>query len=377
MKQIFFGLIISALFLALWGCEKKQANVIYDKSYIEEIKQTRKDIASNITRNSIPGASVTIAKNNKIIYSEGIGLASKELDVPMTRESKLRIGDVSQIFTNIIYLKLVEEGVLNPDSSVQHYIPEYPAKDFKLAIKHLPYHTSSIRKEEASEVEKPGLNITIQKGLKDFMNDPLSNPPGWFQESSMFNTNLLGAVMEKATNKKFQSLLKKYVTDTLNLTNTAIDDPFAIISNRADFYDKSMMGQIINAPFRDMRYKAPSKGILSTTEDLVKLGMAMQQSNYFNEEFRENLFKPCELLGGYKSTMANGWLLMKDENGREYYGSGGGVTGGGAAILIYPDDNLVIAYAANLTLGTDMPVFEIANHFLQDAESNEKQSLQD
>jgi len=372
MKQIFFGLIFSALVLFLWGCEKKQANIIYDKSYLEEIKQTRKDIASNITRNSIPGASIAIAKNNQIIYSEGIGLASKELNVPMTRESKLRIGDVSQIFTNIIYLKLVEEGVLNPDSAVQHYIPEYPETDYKLAIKHLPYHTSGIRKEETGEVEIPGLNITIQKGLQDFMNDPLSYPPGWFQESSMFNTNLLGAVMEKATNKKFQNLLKEYVTDTLKLTNTVIDDPFAIISNRSDFYDQSMMGQSINAPFRDMRYKAPSKGILSNTEDLVKLGMAIQQSNYFNEEFRENLFKPCELLGGYKSTMANGWLLMKDENGREYYGSSGGVTGGGAAILIYPDENLVIAYAVNLTLGTDMPVFEIANHFLEETESNEK-----
>jgi CubicO group peptidase (beta-lactamase class C family) len=371
MKQIFFGLFLSSLLLALWGCEKKQANVIYDNSYIEEIKQTRKDIALNISRNNIPGASIAIAKNKKIIYSEGIGLASKELNVPMTRETKLRIGDVSQLFTNLIYLKLVEEGVLNPDSTVQHYIPQYPATEFKLAIKHLPYHTSGIRKEETREIEIPGVNITIQKGLNSFMNDPLANPPGWFQEYSMFNTNLLGVVMEKATKKSFSTLLKEYITDTLQLANTVIDNPSAIIRNRADFYDQSMMGQSINAPFRDMRFKAPSKGILSTTEDLVKLGMAIQESNYFNEEFRVNLFKPCELLGGYKSTMANGWLLLQDEKGREYYGSSGGVTGGGAAILIYPDDNLVIAYAVNLTFGTDMPVFEIADHFLQDSESIE------
>lgn len=370
MKQILYSLIYSALMLVLGSCEKKQTNVIFDKTYIEEIKQTRKDIAGNITRNNIPGASIAIAKNNKIIYSEGIGLASKELDAPMTRENKLRIGDVSQIFTNIIYLKLVEEGVLNPDSTVQYYIPEYPAKDYKLAIKHLPYHTSGIRKEEHSEIEIPGLNTTIQKGIEVFMNDPLANPPGWFQETSMFNTNLLGAVMEKATKKSFPKLLREYITDTLELSNTVIDDPFVIIGNRTDFYDQSMMGQSINAPFRDMRFKAPSKGILSTTEDLVKLGIAIQKSSYFNAEFRENLFKPCKLLGGYKSAMANGWLLMQDEKGREYYGSSGGVTGGGAAILIYPDDNLVIAYVVNLTLGTDMPVFEIANHFLQDAESN-------
>ena len=369
MKQIFFRLFLGALLMASWGCEKKQGNAIYDKSYIDEIKQTRKDIATYITRNYIPGATIAIAKNNKLIYSEGIGLASKELDVPMTRENKLRIGDVSQIFTNIIYLKLVEEGILNPDSTVQHYIPDYPATEFMLAIKHLPYHTSGIRKEEPVENEIPGVNITIQKGLNYFKNEPLSNPPGWFQESSMFNTNLLGAIMEKATNKKFPGLLKEYVTDTLKLTNTVLDDPFVIISDRVDFYDRSRMGQNINAPFRDMRYKAPSKGILSTTEDLVKLGTAILESKYFNEEFKEYLFQPCDLYGGYESEMANGWLLMQDEKGRNYYGSGGGVTGGGAAILIYPEDNLVIAFAVNQTLATDnLPVFEIANYFLNDNE---------
>ena len=373
MKQSFFRLLLSALLLASWGCEKKQANFIYDKAYIDEIKQARKDIALYINRNYIPGATIAIAKENKIIYSEGIGLASTELDVPMTRENKLRIGDVSQIFTNIIYLKLVEEGVLNPDSTVQHYIPDYPVTDFKLAIKHLPHHTSSIRKEEAGEIEKPGLNLTIQKGLKDFMHDPLSNPPGWYQETSMFNTNLLGAVMEKAAKKNFPVLLREYVTDTLKLTNTVLDDPFAIISDRTDFYDQSRMGQNINAPFRDMRYKAPAKGILSNAEDLVKLGMAILESKYFAEEFRESLFQPCDLYGGYKSEMANGWLLMQDENGREFYGSGGGVTGGGAAILIYPDDNLVIAFAVNQTLGTDnLPVFKIANYFLKDPASDKE-----
>ena len=366
----FFSITIAVVVLLLLGaCEKKQGDIIYDKSYIDEIKLARKDIASYIIRNDIPGANFAIAKENKIIYSEGIGLASKELNVAMTRENKLRVGDVSQIFTCLIYLKLVEDGVLHPDSSVQHYIPDYPKTDFKLTLKHLPYHTSGIRKEESGEDEIPGLNITVQKGLNDFMNDPLTSPPGWFQESSMFNTNLLGAVMEKATNKMFPKLLEDYITDTLHLTNTVVDHPSATIKGRTDFYEQNMMGQCINAPFRDMRYKAPSKGILSNAEDLVKLGMAILESDYFDDEFRENLFKPYDLYGGYKSTMANGWLFMQDNNGREFYASGGGVTGGGAAILIYPDDNLVIAYAVNLNIATgNMPVFEIAKYFLSDTE---------
>lgn len=371
MKHFFSALILVAILLVLWSCEKKQTNIIYNKSYIKEIKLARNDIALYITRNNIPGATFAIAKENRIIYSEGIGLSSKELGVPMTRGNKLRIGDVSQLFTCLIYLKLVEEGVLNPDSTVQYYIPDYPATNFKLPIKHLPYHTSGIRKEDNSENDWSGLNVSIQKGLENFKNDPLTSPPGWYEETSMFNTNLLGAVMERATNKKFPKILKEYITDTLQLTNTTVDNHLNLIEGRANFYDQNMHGQVINAPFRDMMYKAPSKGILSNAEDLAKLGMAILESDYFNVEFIEKLFEPCDLYGNYKSKRANGWILTVDKKGRDLNVSSGSVTGGGAAILIYPEEKLVIACAMNRTVGNDnIPVFEIANHFLQENESD-------
>jgi len=373
MKQIFSGLLLSAMILAFGGCEKEKADLIYDRSYIDEIKQTRKEFSTFLSRNYIPGGNIAIAKDNKIIYSEGMGFASTELEVQMTRENKLRIGDVSELFTSIIYLKLVEEGVLEPDSTVQHYLEYYPETNLRLAIKHLPYHTSGIRKEDSEENDRGGLNISIQKGLESFMYDELTSPPGWYEEVSMFNPNLLGAVMEKATNKKFPQLLKEYLTDTLNLTNTVVDNPSARIKGRSEFYSQNMLGQIVNAPFRDARYKAPSKGILSNAEDLVKLGMAVLESNYFSDDFRENIFKPCELYGNYKSKMANGWLLTFDKKGREVNASSGSVTGGGAAILIYPEEKLVLACAINLTLSNDIPLFEIADHFLQDPGMDEQE----
>jgi len=340
---------------------------------MNEIKLVRKDFALYITRNSIPGANFAIGKDNKIIYSEGMGLASKELEVPMTRGNKLRVGDVSQLFTFITYLKLVEEGVLEPDSTVQYYIKDYPKTDFKLRLKHLPYHTSGIRKADPSERKLSAPNLSIQKGLESFMHDELVSPSGWYEEVSMFNANLLGAVMERATKKKFPQLLREYLTDTLHLTNTVVDDPLVTIKGRAEFYDQGMFGKVVNASSQDMRYCAPSIGILSNAEDLVKLGMAILDSDYFSKEFTRKLFEPCDLYGNYKSKMANGWILTIDKQGRDVNASSGSVTGGGAAILIYPEEKLVIACAMNLTVGNDnIPIIEAANHFLQDSEFDEK-----
>jgi CubicO group peptidase (beta-lactamase class C family) len=372
MKQILPGLILIAFFLTLWSCEKKQTNLVYDKAYIDEIKQARKEFTTFLSRNYIPGGNIAIAKENKIIYSEGFGLASKELKVPMTHKNKLRVGDVSQLFTFIIYAKLVEEGVLESDSTVQHYIKDYPKTDFKLKLKHLPYHTSGIRKADPGERELSGSNLSIQKGLEIFMHDELNSPPGWYEEVSIFNANLLGAVMEKATKKKFPQLLKEYITDTLHLTNTLVDDPIVTVEGRAEFYDQDMLGKVVNTRFQDMRYSAPSIGILSNAEDLVKLGMAILDSDYLSEDFVRKLFEPCDLYGNYKSTMANGWVLTLDKQGRDVNARSGSVNGGGAAILIYPEEKLVLAFTINLTLGNNMPLFKIANHFLKDPGINEQ-----
>lgn len=372
MKQIYFVITLVTLLLVFGSCENKPAKVIYDSSYKDEIKLVRKDVALHMTSNYVPGANFAVAKESKIIYSDAMGYASANLDVPMKREHKLRIGDLSELYTSAMYLKMVEDGILHPDSTVQHYIQDFPETEAEqVALKHLAYHTSGIRKEEQAESDWDGLNASIQKGLKQFMNDPLTSAPGSFEESSMFNINLLGAIMEKAAKKNFSRLLKEYITDTLNLTNTLIDNPISIIKGKSDFYHPNMMGQTNNAPSRDLRYIAPSKGMLSNAEDLVKFGMAILDSDYFNKEFTAKLFEPCTLLGNYKSKMAHGWILTNDDKGRLINARIGSVTGGGAAILIYPDEKLVVAYAENKTLNdNNLPVLEIANRFLKEAATN-------
>ncbi len=49
--------------------------------------------------------------------------------------------------------------------------------------------------------------------------------------------------MEKASGKSFPALLKEYLTDTLKLTNTVVDDPFLTISGRTDYFDNNIVSQ--------------------------------------------------------------------------------------------------------------------------------------
>jgi CubicO group peptidase (beta-lactamase class C family) len=322
---------------------------LYDRKYIKEIKEFRKEAISYLMINNIPGASFAISKNGELIYSEGMGLASKDLEVPVTREIKFRIGVVSECLTTVMYQMLVQAGTLHPDSTVQFYLPEFPNKNHKITLSTLTNHTSGIRPPTEEEADWRGLNVSLQEGLRQFMNDTLIYSPGMFQTQSMYNYNLLGAVMEKATGKSFSQLLKVLVSDSLKLTNTETDNPFASIKKRSNFYDMNLVAQVTNSTTRDLRYKAPSEGLLSTAEDLVKLGNAMLYPKVLSENMIKEILQPVILSSNIPTSLSNGWIVMTDEDGRKFYGRAGGTNGGGASLVVYPDEKLVLAAVINLT----------------------------
>jgi CubicO group peptidase (beta-lactamase class C family) len=372
MKQVFRFSLLLILVISFGGCRKQKTDILYKRSYIDEIKAARKDAIFYMTRNVVPGATFAIAIDGEVIYSEGMGLASNDLEVPVTRSTKFRVGEISELFTSLIYQKMIESQLLDPDSTVQFYIPDFPEKQWKLPLHHLAYHTSGIRIPSLEESDWRAQNVSLQSGLETFTNDSLLYPPGIYQVSSMFNYNLLGAVMEKVTGENYQGLLAKYVTDTLGLENTVADNPFMTIKGRANYFDHNFIAQVVPATFRDLRYRAPAQGILSNAEDLVKFGNALLHSEYFTDEIKERLFKPFILPTGLPAPMAHGWILMEDLYGRKMYGKSGTVTGGSAALLIFPEEKVVVACASNLSLiAEDFPLFAMAGHFMDDPEQSE------
>lgn len=371
MKPAILLLFLATLLLFFSNCERKTNDILYDSQYKKEIAEARKEASLYLMLNNIPGGSFAISKEGKIIYAEGMGLASKDLEVPVTRKTKFRIGEVSELFTSLIYQMMVENGTLHPDSTVQNYIPDYPLSGFKqtfnkITLSQLVNHSSGIRKPHGEEENWRAINNTLQNSLDIFKNDPLNTLPGWYENLSIYNYNLLGAVMEKTTGKNFPDLLKNYITDTLKLTNTEVDNPFKTVIGRTDFYDYNMVSQVVNAVFRDLRFCSPSEGILSNAEDLVKFGNAILYSELISDQIKARLFKPVDLLGDFPPTTANGWVITKNNQGDLIYGRVGGVTGGGAVLLIIPDKKLVIAGTVNLTSSDEIPVFKLIAPFLRE-----------
>src|SRR6516165_11852078 len=72
-------------------------------------------VRSEMQRQHVPGLSLLVARDGKIIRAEGYGLANVELQVPVKPETVFQSGSIGKQFTATAVMMLVEEGKMSRD----------------------------------------------------------------------------------------------------------------------------------------------------------------------------------------------------------------------------------------------------------------------
>ncbi|XP_016048141.2 serine beta-lactamase-like protein LACTB, mitochondrial [Erinaceus europaeus] len=100
-----------------------------------------------------PGIVVGVSVDGKEVWSEGLGYADVENRVPCKAETVMRIASISKSLTMVALARLWEAGKLDLDAPVQHYVPEFPEKEYEgekvsVTTRLLISHLSGIRHYE-------------------------------------------------------------------------------------------------------------------------------------------------------------------------------------------------------------------------------------
>ncbi|XP_036050008.1 serine beta-lactamase-like protein LACTB, mitochondrial isoform X2 [Onychomys torridus] len=130
-----------------------------------------------------PGIVVGVSVDGKEVWSEGLGYADVENRVPCKPETVMRIASISKSLTMVALAKLWEAGKLDLDLPVQHYVPEFPEKEYEgekvsVTTRLLISHLSGIRHYEKDvkkvKEEKAHKALKMMKGLMP--SDPEEEP---------------------------------------------------------------------------------------------------------------------------------------------------------------------------------------------------------
>src|SRR5215212_10076370 len=100
----------------------------------------------------IPGVSLAIVKDDKVIYLKGLGVKDFEHNLPVTPDTRFAIGSSSKAFTAMLAVMSADEGKLSLDDSPKKFLPYFTLRDqdaaAKITIRDLLAHRSGLNRTD-------------------------------------------------------------------------------------------------------------------------------------------------------------------------------------------------------------------------------------
>jgi CubicO group peptidase (beta-lactamase class C family) len=196
-------------------------------------------VEAQIRQLHIPGLSIAVVRDGKILKSRGYGLAHAELKAAVTEETVFEIGSMTKQFTATAIMTLVEEGKVGLDDRINKYLSNVPEAWSAITVRHLLTHSSGIQNyldlPEFPDIHRDGLSHDEITKLF-FQRLKLEFKPGetWAYTNSGYL--LLGNIIEKVSGKSYCEFLDERIFQPLAMKTTRSSEPKAIIPNRASGY---------------------------------------------------------------------------------------------------------------------------------------------
>lgn len=248
--------------------------------------------------------AIVVSKKGKIIhekYGQGGGALGE-----ISADSKWMLFSITKSFISATMLRLVDEGIITLDDKVSKYLPEFRTKGNgtfdrrEVTIRNLASHTSGtavngVKLPATNPADLNDVEIVTQPG-KDFLYSGLG-------------MHILELTLEAATGQDLGDLVKKYVTEPLQLPSAAYvyskEDPnFPVLPLRPNTYNFSNKGG------------RAGSGLYINARDLNKFGQFwLSPEKLFSKDLRNEAWSwhgTRDLDGGRYGLL---WWLLEDHGG--------------------------------------------------------------
>jgi CubicO group peptidase (beta-lactamase class C family) len=295
----------------------------------------------------IPGLSLAVVKDAKVVKLKGYGISNLELNVPAVPDTVYEIGSISKQFTAAAVLVLVQENKIGLDDLVGKYIHESPETWKAIKVRHLLTHTSGLQRDGLPESGN-GLfaDYTEDELVQSAVALPLLSAPGTKYSYGNLDYDLLAIIIERVSGESYGEFLQEHIFKPLGMTATRLKDRSSIVPNRAQAYlwDNNVL-QRCDPQVSPTRYIG-SGSLLSTVTDLAKWDASLYTDRVLNAASRKAMWTPTKLADGTVTTYGFGWEIssVKGHTNLNHNGAMDGFVGD---ISRFMDDRLTVIVLTN------------------------------
>lgn len=260
-------------------------------------------IRSEMQKTNIPGLSIAVIRDGKIVKLAGYGWANLETRSPATPDSIYKIASLSKPFIASAIQVLAADRKIGLDDRISQYLTGTPDSWKDITIRHLLTHTSGIPRDPTDyhpyEVQKPMAVIASAYAL------PLLFRPGEKFLYSNLGYYLLAQIIENATGAPWEDFVAVRLFKPAGLQVT---QPLttAIVPDRASGYEV-VDGTPVNA--ENWIASRPSSAFLSSVRDLARWDIYVNAQRSKSPAFWEQTRTRPILANGQPGSYGLGWYV--------------------------------------------------------------------
>lgn len=171
-----------------------------------------------------PGAFVTVAAGNKIVFKKGYGIASTQTHEKITASTNFNIGSLTKQFTAFCIVQLAAKKQLSLQDKLIQYFPDFnPVTGKAITIQQLLTHSSGIIDHYNfidTSVIKHATDTDVLQAVKNI--DSSYFTPGSQYRYSNTAYCLLALVIEKVSGMSYHTYLKKNIFTPLSMHHAEV-----------------------------------------------------------------------------------------------------------------------------------------------------------
>jgi CubicO group peptidase (beta-lactamase class C family) len=304
---------------------------------------------------NVPGLSIAVIENYKIVWAKGYGVIETGSSTPVTTKTLFQAGSISKPVAATGALYLVEHGKLSLDESVNEKLKTWkvPENEFtkneKVTLRRLMSHTAGLTVHGFPGYDTgdalPTL-VQIFNGEKPANTAPIRVDivPGTKERYSGGGVTIEQQLMMDVSGKAFPALMRELVLDKIGMADSSYEQPLpparAAMTASGTYAD----GKVVHGRWHIYPEMAAA-GLWTTPTDLSQFAieMALSRKGKSNRVLSEKM--TTEMLTPVLEEAGLG--LFMDKNNPGQFGHNGADEGFQALLTMNADSGNGVAIMAN------------------------------
>jgi len=256
----------------------------------ELIRQAESLFINAVEQQHVLGYQIVVARRGKIVLDVAGGYRDVENELPMERNSLVRMASNTKSITAVGVLKLVDQGLVSLNDPISKYLRGFesdPAN--KITVEQLLLHQSGYTNfapfvgtlEPSPWSSENSLSLEYE-AYKIGQEGPDVEPGTMFRYNNR-GYNVLAALTEKVSGKKLAAFMDEILFAPLGMSQTSYN-LWGVDSTRMASQYWVSKGEWEKLDVWEVEFPRGSAGISSTAGDFVKFGQMLLNKGKFGEQ---------------------------------------------------------------------------------------------